>query len=237
MMTRAGLSIIEPETRFAKRLSTFLAEQGYAVEYHEEAQPLLNRLPFDPPKMVLIGDGVREGGALALLRRIRAVSRVPCVVLASSADEVSHIVTLDAGADDFISRTLPQRALLARLRAVLRRAEWGTAEQPDGKPVGGWRLMLRSRRLLRPNGSECALTTAEFDLMRLLVEASGTPVSRQVIAEMVFRRPYRVEDRTVDNLVLRLRRKLGDGEENAIKTVRGAGYMFAGFSEARLRVA
>ena len=99
------------------------------------------------------------------------------------------------------------------------------------------RLNLRSRQLLRPNGSECLLTTAEFDLMRLLVEANGAPVSRQSIAELVFHRPYRIEDRTVDNLVLRLRRKLGDGQERAIKTVRGAGYMFAGFEAAQLRVA
>ena len=90
---------------------------------------------------------------------------------------------------------------------------------------------------MRPDGSECLLTTAEFDLMHLLAESIGKPVSREVIASKVFRRPFRAEDRTVDNLVLRLRRKLGTTQQDSIKTIRGAGYLFAGFIGCASRVA
>ena len=95
--------------------------------------------------------------------------------------------------------------------------------------LDGWRLLPERRQLLRPDGRECPLTTAEFDLVRVLVERPGRAVSRDAIARSVFGRPFRPEDRTVDNLVLRLRRKLDAAGPRAIRTVRGAGYMFAGF--------
>ena len=120
---------------------------------------------------------------------------------------------------------------------MLRRAEWGVVEAVPAVAVNGWRLVPLRRELLRPDGSECLLTTAEFDLMRLLVDAQGRALTRDDIALGVFRRPFRAEDRTVDNLVLRLRRKLGPKQQYSIKTVRGAGYMFAGFSESGRRVA
>ena len=95
--------------------------------------------------------------------------------------------------------------------------------------LDGWRLLPDRRQLLRPDGRECPLTTAEFDLVRVLVERRGRAVSRDAIARSVFGRPFRPEDRTVDNLVLRLRRKLDTAHPQAIRTVRGSGYMFAGF--------
>jgi DNA-binding response OmpR family regulator len=235
-MAQAGLGIVELESASADRLARFLAEHGLGAEVLDMAATM-GRLRTRPPRLLILGDRGETAFALSLLRRIREVSRIPCAVLGSSADEVSQVLILEAGADDLVPRGLPLRALLARLRAVLRRAEWGVAEPMPALPINGWHLFPQRRQLLRPDGSECQLTTAEFDLMQMLVEAHGRAVSRDAIAATVFRRPFRAEDRTVDNLVLRLRRKLGPEQEEAIKTIRGAGYMFAGFREVDRRVA
>lgn len=236
-MAQLGLGIVEADPIFSRKLAGFFAEHGFSPEAHPDPQPLLGRLAIRPLAIVVLGEAGEVATALHNLRRIRAVSKVPCVVLAGTSDDVSEIVVLEAGADDLIGRGVPLRALLARVRAVLRRAEWGMVRGAAEGTGGGWCLVAQRRQLLRPDGSECPLTTAEFDLIRLLIDADGRPVPRDAIAHGVFRRPFRAEDRTVDNLVLRLRRKLGPGQENAVKTVRAAGYMFAGFREAGLRVA
>ena len=238
-MTQPGLGIVESDPAFGRQLVAFFGQHGIAAELHPDARPLLHQLATRPPRMVLLGDGGELAATLQHLRRIRELSRLPCVTLLGAPDDLSEIVVLEAGADEVVSRAAPLRALLARVRAVLRRVEWGAAEAAEapGQALGGWRLVPQRRQLLRPDGTECPLTTAEFDLMALLVGSEGRAVTRDAIADGVFRRPFRAEDRTVDNLVLRLRRKLGPAQENAIKTVRGAGYMFAGFSEPARRVA
>jgi DNA-binding response OmpR family regulator len=238
-MTQLGLGIVERDPGFGRKLVGFFAQHGLTAELHPDPRHLLHDLGTRPPRMVVLGDGGELAGTLQLLRRIRDVSRVPCVTLLGTPDDMSEIVVLEAGADDVMDRSIPLRGMLARIRAVLRRAEWGGAGEAPDDGLCGWRLLQQRRQLLRPDGSECPLTTAEYDLMSLLVGSQGKPVAREAIADGVFHRPFRAEDRTVDNLVLRLRRKLGPAQENAIKTVRGAGYMFAGFSQedARRQVA
>ena len=236
-MEQLGLGIIEADTGFGRKLASFFDQHGLTAELHPDPKPLLARLPNRPPSVILIGDGSQSASALQTLRRIREISVIPCIMLASRGDDLSEIMVLEAGADDLVDRDLAPRALLARIRAVLRRGEWGTVRAEPAIGVDGWRLIPQRRQLLRPDGSECALTTAEYDLMCLLVEHRGKPIGRDAIARGVFRRPFRAEDRTVDNLVLRLRRKLGPAQQDCIKTVRGAGYLFAGFADCGLRVA
>lgn len=235
-MEQLGLDIIEADAGFGRRLASFFDQHGFPAELHQDPKPLLARLPNRPASVILI-DGTQPASALQTLRRIREISVIPCIMLASRGDDLSEIMVLEAGADDLVDRDLAPRALLARIRAVLRRGEWDTIRAEPAIGVDGWRLIPQRRQLLRPDGTECALTTAEYDLMCLLVEHRGKPIGRDAIARGVFRRPFRAEDRTVDNLVLRLRRKLGPAQQDCIKTVRGAGYMFAGFAESGLRVA
>jgi DNA-binding response OmpR family regulator len=236
-MVQLSLGIIEPDGGLGRSLVKFLSDQGFAPELHPDAAPLVDRLRTRPPHLVIIGCDGEPGSTLQILRQIRDLSVVPCFVMASHADDISEIVALEAGADGLLDRAAPLRALLARIRAVLRRGEWGVVETVPALSVGGWRLIAERRQLLRPDGSECLLTTAEFDLMHLLVESMGKAVSRDTIASTVFRRPFRAEDRTVDNLVLRLRRKLGPAQQDSIKTIRGAGYLFAGFIGSTQHVA
>ncbi len=236
-MAQLGLGIVEADPQFGRKLAVFFGAHGFTPELYPDSQQLLPRLVARPLAMVVLGQSDDVAAALHILRRVRAFSQVPCIVMVGTSDDVSEIVALEAGADDLVDRDVPLRTLLARVRAVLRRAGWGLAEGPRQGEASDWRLIAQRRQLLRPDGSECPLTTAEFDLIRLLIDAGGRPVPRKDIAHGVFRRPFRAEDRTVDNLVLRLRRKLGPGQQNAVKTVRAAGYMFAGFNETGMRVA
>lgn len=236
-MTQFGLGIVETDPAFGRKLVGFFQEHGFPAELHQEVTQFLAHFPARQPRMVVLGAGDEFAATLGMLRRIRDLSLVPCVLLAGQTDESSEILALDAGADGMIDRSLPLQILLARIRALLRRAEWAGTEETPAVSADGWRLVPLRRQLLRPDGSECPLTSAEFDLLRLLMGARGRAVSRDAVSWSVFRRPFRAEDRTVDNLVLRLRRKLGPGQENSIKTVRGAGYMFGGFAVDGLRVA
>jgi len=236
-MAQFALAIIEAEGPFGRSMAKFLSEQGFVPELHHNESAVLDRLASRPPHAVLLGCSGEPATTLQTLRRIREISVVPCIIVSGHADDITEIVALESGADGLLDRAAPQRAMLARLRAVLRRGSWGGVETVATLSVGGWRLIPERRQLLRPDGSECPLTTAEFDLMHLLAESMGKPVSREVIASKVFRRPFRAEDRTVDNLVLRLRRKLGATQQDSIKTIRGAGYLFAGFIGATPRVA
>jgi DNA-binding response OmpR family regulator len=231
------LRVLEADAALAGRLRGAFAEHGLSCGLHGTAEALLDEIALRPPRLVLLG-GEDMAGPLSALRRLRANSRVPCILLVGGLDESAGVLAREAGADDAANRAAPLPAVLARVRAVLRRAEWGGGTTPCGggaaaAGLDGWRLLPDRRQLLRPDGRECPLTTAEFDLVRVLVERRGRAVSRDAIARTVFGRPFRPEDRTVDNLVLRLRRKLEPAADpRAIKTVRGAGYMFAGFGGA-----
>lgn len=206
-----ALRVVEADAGFAGRLRALFAEHALSCALHRTADALLESLAIRPPRLVLLG-GEYPAAPLAALRRLRAGSRVPCVLLVGGLDESGGALARDAGADDCADCAAPFPAVLARVRAVLRRAEWGAAEAaPAATGLDGWRL-------LRPDGRECPLTTAEFDLVRVLVERRGLAVSRDAIARCVFGRPFRPEDRTVDNLVLRLRRKLDAADPWAINT-------------------
>ncbi|WP_343897371.1 winged helix-turn-helix transcriptional regulator, partial [Craurococcus roseus] len=230
-----ALGVVEADADFAAGLRASFGELGFPCEAHRTVDALVEGWAGMPsPRLVLLGGG-DPAAPLSALRRLRDASRVPCILLVGGLDEAIGALARNAGADDAADRAAPFAAILARVRAVLRRAEWGTADAMAAPPeaaLDGWRLLPDRRQLLLPDGRECPLTTAEFDLVRVLVERRGRAVSRDAIARSVFGRPFRPDDRTVDNLVLRLRRKLEAADPRAIKTVRGAGYMFAGFGAA-----
>lgn len=239
-MERLRLGVLDGERRFGEALVGFLGTQGIAADLHAEATPLIERLEQSALGMLVMHE---PGGntLLPTLRRIRALSRVPCVVVGDEGDPDRSIGLLDAGADDMMPRETPLPIMLARMRAVIRRGAWGlageTAREAEAPHGPHWRLIRHRRELYRPDGGESRLTTAEFDLFCLLVDNGPGTVSRETICREVFRRRWRSEDRTVDNLVVRLRRKLADDARTTIRTLQGRGYAFVGFEQAELREA
>lgn len=247
--------LLDPGPARLGRLAEALLQHGHRASRCDSAEAALEsvaRLGPGGRVDLLFVAPLRPGrAAVELVRRVRAVSALPVVVLAAAeADLGERVAALEAGADDHLSAATPLPEVLARLRALLRRAAWGgahlTRELPalpaaspagpaarDGLLIeGGWVLEPHRRAVARPDGSDSvALTGAEFELLRLLSLAAGEPVDREAISRAVFRRPWRVEDRAVDGLVKRLRQKL---RADAIAAVRGVGYALRLAGPARL---
>ena len=170
---------------------------------------------------------------LDFARWLRSQSDVPIVMLTAMGEETDRIIGLELGADDYVPKPFNPRELLARIRAVLRRAGDvpGPRHESGSRPLrfAGWTLEPARRRLLNPDGVEVALTGGEYDLLLALVERANRVLTRDMLLDLLRGRQAGPFDRAIDVAVSRLRRKLEDDGRNAqlIKTVRGGGYMFA----------
>lgn len=175
---------------------------------------------------------------LSICRRIRMRSNLPIVIVTAQGDDVDKIVGLEVGADDYIVKPFNPRELLARLRAVMRRAHASTAIEParhDGKKAvkgygfAGWTVDLLTRQVMAPSGVEVALRGAEFDLLFAFCEHPNRILSRDQLITLIHGRITGPMDRSIDVHISRLRQKLEDDPKNPkfIVTVRAEGYMFA----------
>jgi two-component system OmpR family response regulator len=176
---------------------------------------------------------------LDLARWMRGQSNVPIVMLTAMGEETDRIIGLELGADDYVPKPFNPRELLARIRAVLRRA--GDAPEQRTDPAArtlvfsGWTLEPARRRLLNPEGAEVALTGGEYDLLLALVERANRVLTRDMLLDLLRGRQAGPFDRAIDVAVSRLRRKLEDDGRHAqlIKTVRGGGYVLAATVDRR----
>ncbi len=171
---------------------------------------------------------------LDFARWLRSQSDVPIVMLTAMGEETDRIIGLELGADDYVPKPFNPRELLARIRAVLRRAgesPAGPRHESGSRPMrfAGWTLEPARRRLLNPDGVEVALTGGEYDLLVALVERANRVLTRDMLLDLLRGRQAGPFDRAIDVAISRLRRKLEDDGRNAqlIKTVRGGGYVLA----------
>jgi DNA-binding response OmpR family regulator len=225
--------LLDSHREEAASFAAYLATNGLATETVPNADPVLRVLLNDPPGLVLVHRRLRTEPDLGMLRRLRAVSHVPVILRAMDGDdEFDRVLALELGADDYVASGISTREVLARVRTVLRRARGGMPLLEEGP--SRWHLCLKRRELFAPDGTARALTSTEFELLQILARQQGHPVQRNALSLAVLRRPYHPEDRALDNLVLRLRRKLDDEGAAArlIKSVRGIGYVFVGFDQA-----
>jgi two-component system, OmpR family, response regulator len=176
---------------------------------------------------------------LDLARWMRGQSDVPIVMLTAMGEETDRIIGLELGADDYMPKPFNPRELLARIRAVLRRAGDAADHRTDATArtlaFNGWTLEPARRRLLNPDGAEIALTGGEYDLLLALVERANRVLTRDMLLDLLRGRQAGPFDRAIDVAISRLRRKLEDDGRNAqlIKTVRGGGYVLAATVERR----
>jgi two-component system phosphate regulon response regulator OmpR len=200
-----------------------------SIQPCNDLEGVLTSLRADEPDLVLLNDdGLLPNPALVIIKSVRTSSDVPCVLRSLRVDdEQERVDVLEAGCDDWISHEASETEVKARLRAVLRRT------LSPRRPIQSraWRLSPERRELYGPDGRACELTSAEFDLLHTLVQHRGAVVSREALSQAVFRRAWYPQDRGIDNLAARLRRKLSPNSRNAqvVKPVRGIGYAFTGF--------
>ncbi len=167
---------------------------------------------------------------LEIARKLRAGSEIPIIMVTGKGDLIDRVVGLELGADDYIAKPFHLREMLARVRTVLRR----TGTHAGGPPTENelkcrfdeWELNLTKRELREPGGALCHLTTAEFDLLAVLIKRPGHVLSRDAIMDLLKGHDWAANDRAIDSQISRLRKKLGGDSESLIKTVRGVGYSF-----------
>jgi DNA-binding response OmpR family regulator len=228
---RPHVIVVEDEQFQRETLTDFLAENGYRASGVESGAALRKLVEKDPAALVLLDlrlPGGDDGFALARFLRERS-RKVGIIMLTASGDTVDQVVGLETGADDYIAKPYEPRALLARMKAVLRRAGGAEAATPGERVrVGKCMLDLEARRMTSLSGEEVPLRAGEFELLRIFAENPNRPLSRDWLLETTSHREMEAFDRAIDIRILRLRRKIeaDPAHPTSIRTVRGAGYMF-----------
>jgi DNA-binding response OmpR family regulator len=228
--SRTRVLVIDDDEGLNALLAEYLGRFGFTVTAVTHPDDGLRALRSAPPDIVVLDLMLPGIDGFAVCRRIRETNRVPIMMLTARGDVTDRIVGLELGADDYLPKPFEPRELVARLQAVLRRADG--AAPPEVLRAGGIEVQLTSRRVTL-EGRELALTTAEFALLALLLRHRGRVLTRERILDETRGVDWDAYDRSVDVLVSRLRQKLGDDSRRPhfIRTVRGAGYCFAGGDE------
>lgn len=224
------LLVIDDDAVYRQLLAATFERAGYRVEEAGCGAELHAKLETVRPDLLLLDLNLPDESGLVLLRRIRARSPVPVIILSIQAEGPDRIAGLECGADDYVSKAWPPRELLARVAAVLARStrDAGKAAQRY-LSFGGFRLDTEGHALFDRDGHEVALSTAQFRLLAALARAKGRALSRDQLLDAYADSLDPPSDRTIDVLVSKLRRKLGDdGRRPAIiRTVPNVGYKLA----------
>jgi DNA-binding response OmpR family regulator len=218
-MAGGSVLLVEDEESLASLVQAYLVQEGFTVSSVTSGEAALARIEREPVRLVVLDLNLPDMDGLDVCRRIRARSTVPVVMLTARYEEADRLAGLGAGADDYIGKPFSPRELVARMKAVLRRAE-GHVE--DDVLVLGDVLVRRAAREVEVAGLPVELRTKEFDLLAHLLQNRGAVLSRDILLERVWGYDYAGGTRTVDVHVAQLRRKLQRPE--LIRTVRGAGY-------------
>jgi DNA-binding response OmpR family regulator len=221
--------LIDDDARLAELLRGYLTPQGVAMVHAGGGQAGLAQLQAGGFDAVVLDVMMPGMDGLTVLRKLReAGHRIPVLMLTARGDEADRVVGLELGADDYIAKPFSPRELLARLRAVLRRA------QPDAVSeklsAAGITVDTGSREAW-VDGEPVELTGLEIDLLTALLRRAGRVVPRGALMELAGRGDVTVGERAVDVHISRLRKKLGDDPPQRIRTVRGVGYMLARATE------
>ena len=223
----AKILIVEDEKNIAKVVAYNLEKEGFQVSTARDGEEGLAKARKEIPDLVLLDLMLPKVGGLEVCRQLRADSRtaaIPIIMLTAKTQETDRVVGLEMGADDYVPKPFSTRELVARVRAVLRRA--GRAEMPEV-----WRCGVLTvdweRRLVKAGAKAVKLTPKEFQLLRVLVETNGRVLSRDALLEKVwgYDQSVEIQSRTVDIHVSQLRQKLGE-EGKRILTATGTGYRF-----------
>jgi DNA-binding response OmpR family regulator len=224
--------VVDDDPALRDLLSAYLTDTGFSVDLAADGAGMRGAMQRARPDAIVLDLMLPGEDGLALTRALRAqtgaAAAIPILMLSARGEEIDRVVGLEMGADDYLAKPFSPRELLARLRALVRRAQAGPpATEDQDSRFGPYRVDLAARRLLRGE-TDVGLSGAEFDLLRAFIERPNRVLTRDVLLDLLKgyeRDPY---DRTVDIRVGRLRRKIEPDPANPvyIRTVRGEGYLF-----------
>ena len=227
------IAIVDDHKDIRELVARYLGEHGYRVSVADSAASLRRLLQRSAPDLIVLDIMMPGEDGLSVCRHLRATSNLPIILLTAVAEDTDRIVGLEMGADDYVTKPFNPRELLARVKAVLRRAQSLPPRQalPRSKAVcfDRWTLEVGRRELVSADGVAVPLSTAEFRLLSALLDHPGLVLTRDQLLDLTVGRAADVYDRSIDNQVSRLRRKIEADPKNPllIKTHWGGGYSFA----------
>ncbi len=234
MSDRTRILVIDSDADSRAALAGCLADEGYDVEQGATGQQAIAAFEQRPPDLITLDIDVGDG--FALIRRLRRMSRTPIIIVTGRSDVIDRVVGLELGADDYITKPFHPRELVARVHAVLRRTQPPDATAPPARAASdhgalcfdGVTAFPERFELLDRDGQPCDLTTGEFRLLNAFLQHPKRVLSREHLMNIVSGQDYMPLDRTIDNQVARLRKKIerDPASPKLIKTVRGVGYAF-----------
>ncbi len=220
-MERGTILVVDDEHNIADLVELYLARDGYRVFKADTGLGALDAVARERPRLVVLDVGLPDIDGLEVCRRLRATSQLPVIFLTARDSEVDRVLGLELGADDYLTKPFSPAELVARVKAVLRRADGGATSGSEVLQARDVAIDL-GRREVRVRGEVVAFTTKEFDLLKFLAERPGRALSRQQLLDGVWGFDWYGDPRTVDVHIAQVRKKVGDAVE--IATVRGLGY-------------
>ncbi|MGZ8156176.1 MAG: response regulator [Burkholderiales bacterium] len=239
MSNNGSVLIVEDDQEIREMVAEYLEGQGYDVHQAESGADMRETIERHLPDVVLLDVRLPGEDGLTLARYLRERYDVGIIMVTAANDVVDRVVGLEVGADDYVTKPFDPRELLARVKSVMRRLTTRTPAQATARvttervPVGRCFLDVAGHRLLDVQGSEVPLTSMEYDLLKVFTEHPNKVLTRDQILTLTRNREWEPFDRSIDIRIARLRRKIeaNPDEPKAIRTVRGAGYMFVPMQE------
>jgi two-component system response regulator CpxR len=227
---QSRILVVDDDVELCQLIREYVANEPWDVECVHDGAGGLDRALTGEHRLVILDIMLPGMSGLDVLRKLREKRRTPVLMLTARGEDVDRIVGLELGADDYLPKPFNPREMVARVRAILRRADDTSESDRDARPltVGDLRLDPNQREVTR-DGVPVSLTAVEFDMLRVLMLSAGHIVGRDDLSRSALGRPWNPYDRAIDMHVSNLRRKLGraaSGRER-IKTVRSSGYLLA----------
>jgi len=223
--------LVEDDPEISRMLTDVLSESGFVASSVGSAVDMDAFLARKTVDLIVLDIMLPGEDGLSICRRLRAVSEIPIIMVTARGEDIDRIIGLEIGADDYVPKPFNSRELMARIRALLRRAQGGhTAVRSRARPLGfaGWRIDAALRQLHDPEGVRVAMTSMEFDLLLVLCRNPGRVLSREQLLELVHSGTSGPIERSIDVHVSRIRQKIEPDprDPTLIKTVRLGGYVF-----------
>jgi two-component system torCAD operon response regulator TorR len=227
--TDAHILVVEDDPVTRANLVGYFESEGYRVSEAEDGQSMWPLLSGQPVDLVLLDVNLPGEDGLYLTRQLRAQFNFGIILVTGRTDDVDRIVGLEIGADDYVTKPFNQRELLARVKNILRRIPAARGADAGLKHFAAWVFDPQRRKLTGPDDRSVGLTRAEYELLSALVSHPGEVMSRERLLSQVTHRNWDPNDRTIDVLVRRLRKKVENDPKapEIILTAHGEGYLFA----------
>jgi two-component system phosphate regulon response regulator OmpR len=224
--------IVDDDQKLRELLTEYLTEFGFQVSTLSDGRGILPAVKAENPHIIILDIMLPHKDGFEILREIRTTFSVPVIMLTARGEDADRIVGLELGADDYLPKPFNPRELLARIRAVLRRADGfqgGEAEGEGGHLIEAGGLILnKAKRVVNMGPDEVALSSTEFEILRVLMEHPNRTLSRDQLMSMARGRDFMAFDRSIDVHISKLRAKVEADPRSPerIRTVWGAGYIF-----------